>query len=220
MGNVAEGAIREKPLLHAVVSEPLDPPDSTGKKWQDFRAVLARHSGEKLLVVLTGYPDPDNIASGLAHQLLAHLFEIDTTLLCFHEVSHQENRVLVKRLEIDLQLYSEKFDVQPYSLYAFVDTQKVECPITDKLKDKTLLSFVDHHKRLGDIAAEFVDIREEAASTCAIYTDYLRALYPQGLNPSEAEHRSREAQRAACRSAARRRSRQSLVAASAESEGP
>ena len=93
----------------------------------------ARHSGQKLLVVLTGYPDPDNIASGLAHKLLAKPFEIETTLLCFHEVSHQENRVMVKRLEIDLQLYSEKFDLQPYSLYAFVDTQKVECPITDKL---------------------------------------------------------------------------------------
>jgi nanoRNase/pAp phosphatase (c-di-AMP/oligoRNAs hydrolase) len=188
MGNTAEGTIREKPLLHAVVSEPMDPADSAGKKWQDFRAVLARHSGEKLLMVLTGYPDPDNIASGLAHQLLAKPFEIDTTLLCFHEVSHHENRVLVKRLEIDLQLYSDKFDLQPYSLYAFVDTQKAECPITDKLKDKTLLSFVDHHKRLGDIAAEFVDIREEAASTCAIYSEYLRAQYPQGLNPSETEH--------------------------------
>jgi len=188
MTNAAEDTIREKSLLHAVVSEPRDPPDSDGKKWQDFRAVLARHSGQKLLVVLTGYPDPDNIASGLAHKLLAKPFEIETTLLCFHEVSHQENRVLVKRLEIDLQLYSEKFDLQSYSLYAFVDTQKVECPIIDKLKDKTLLSFVDHHKRLGDIAAEFVDIREDAASTCAIYSEYLRAQYPQGLNPSETEH--------------------------------
>lgn len=188
MANIAEGAIREKPLLHAVMSEPTDLPDSAGKKWQELRAVLARHSGQKLLVVLTGYPDPDNIASGLAHKFLAKPFEIETTLLCFHEVSHQENRVLVKRLEIDLPLYSEKFDLQPYSLYAFVDTQKVECPITDKLRDKTLLSFVDHHKRLGDIAAEFVDIREDAASTCAIYSEYLRAQYPQGLNPSETEH--------------------------------
>ena len=34
------------------------------------------------------------------------------------------------------------------------------------------------------------------------------------------EHRSREAQRAACRSAAGRRSRRPLEAASAESEGP
>jgi nanoRNase/pAp phosphatase (c-di-AMP/oligoRNAs hydrolase) len=47
---------------------------------------------------------------------------------------------------------------------------------------------VDHHTRLGDIAAEVVEIREDAASTCAIDSEYLRAQYPQGLNPSEAEH--------------------------------
>jgi nanoRNase/pAp phosphatase (c-di-AMP/oligoRNAs hydrolase) len=138
-------------------------------------------------MILTGYPDPDNIAAGLAHRFLAKEFDIETTLLCFQEVSHQENRALVKRLEIDLQLYDDKFDLQPYSAYSFVDTQKSETPITDKLTDKALLSFVDHHKRLGEVAAEFVDIREEAASTCALYTEYLRAQYPQGLNPGEVE---------------------------------
>src|SRR5215470_19255971 len=44
-----------------------------------------------------------------------------------------------------------------------------------------------------------------------------RAYSAEGRTP---EHRSREAQRAACRSAAARRSRQPLEAASAESEGP
>lgn len=188
MANVAEVAMREKPLLHAVVSEPANPTESSSKKWQELSAALSHHGGEKLLVVLTGYPDPDNIASGLAHKFLAKAFDIETTLLCFHEVSHQENRALVKRLEIDLQLYTEKFDLQPYSLCAFVDTQKIDCPITEKLAEKTLLSFVDHHKRLGEVPAEFVDIREDAASTCAIYTEYLRAQHPQGLNPSETEH--------------------------------
>lgn len=188
MANVAEVTMREKPLLHAVVSEPASPAESSSKKWQELSAALSRRSGEKLLVVLTGYPDPDNIASGLAHKFLAKVFDIETTLLCFHEVSHQENRALVKQLEIDLQLYSEKFDLQPYSLCAFVDTQKIDCPITEKLAEKTLLSFVDHHKRLGEVSAEFVDIREDAASTCAIYPEYLRAQHPQGLNPSETEH--------------------------------
>jgi nanoRNase/pAp phosphatase (c-di-AMP/oligoRNAs hydrolase) len=152
-----------------------------------LRQALEHHRGERLLVILTGYPDPDNIASGLAHKFLAKPFDIETTLLCFHEVSHQENRALVKRLEIDLQLYDEKFDLQPYNAYAFVDTQKTDTPITDKLTEKTLLSFVDHHKRLGEVPAEFVDVREEAASTCAIYTEYLRAQYPQGLNPGDSE---------------------------------
>ena len=137
-----------------------EPKGVLSKKWAQFRAVLNQHREEKLLLILTGYPDPDNIASGLAHQFLANEFDIETTLLCFHEVSHQENRALVKRLEIDLVLYEESFDLEPYSVYAFVDTQKIDTPISDQLADKTFLSFVDHHKRVGDIVAEFIDVRE------------------------------------------------------------
>jgi nanoRNase/pAp phosphatase (c-di-AMP/oligoRNAs hydrolase) len=187
MASTAEASAREDRSLRAVETSPQSNAEFSTPKWTQLRQALEHHQGEKLLVVLTGYPDPDNIASGLAHKFLAKTFDIETTLLCFHEVSHQENRALVKRLEIDLRLYDEKFDLQPYSVYAFVDTQKTETPIADKLADKTLLSFVDHHKRLGEVPAEFVDIREEAASTCAIYTQYLRAQYPQGLNPGETE---------------------------------
>ena len=50
-----------------------------------------------------------------------------------------------------------------------------------------MLSFVDHHKRLGESSAEFVDIREDAASTAAIYTEYLRAHCSQGLNPGDTD---------------------------------
>jgi nanoRNase/pAp phosphatase (c-di-AMP/oligoRNAs hydrolase) len=113
---------------------------------------------------------------------------IESTLLSFFEVSHQENRALVKRLDLNLVLYHDRFDLDEYSLYAFVDSQKVETPIQEELEDKTFLVFVDHHKKLGDIAAEFVDIREDAGSTCAIFADYLRAAYPQGLNPNDPDH--------------------------------
>jgi nanoRNase/pAp phosphatase (c-di-AMP/oligoRNAs hydrolase) len=187
MASTAEALAREERPVRVVEHGPAGEEKPSGKKWAELREVLARHRGEKLLMILTGYPDPDNIASGLAHKFLAKGFDIETTLLCFQEVSHQENRALVKRLEIDLQLYDDKFDLQPYSACSFVDTQKSETPITDKLTDKALLSFVDHHKRLGEVAAEFVDIREEAASTCALYAEYLRAQYPQGLNPGEVE---------------------------------
>src|SRR5262245_56751802 len=187
MESTAEIIEREERPLRAVTRAIPDSPDSPNKKWMELRRVLEHHRGEKILVILTGYPDPDNIASGLAHKFLAKAFDIDTTLLCFQEVSHQENRVLVKRLELDLHLYDEKFDLQPYSACAYVDTQKIDTPIADRLSTKTLLSFVDHHKRLGEIPAEFVDIREDAASTAAIYTEYLRAHCPQGLNPGETD---------------------------------
>ena len=179
--NAANAAIyADEPPLRVVESKET-------MKWAQFQMVLNKHRGEKLLLILTGYPDPDNIASGLAHQFLANEFDIETTLLCFHEVSHQENRALVKRLEIDLVLYEESFDLAPYSTYAFVDTQKIDTPIVDQLADKAFLSFVDHHKRVGDIAAEFIDVREDAASTCAIYAEYLRTQYPHGLNPGETD---------------------------------
>lgn len=182
MANTAEAVAVEEPPLRVV-----EPKETTSKKWAKFREVLQQHRGEKLLLILMGYPDPDSIASGLAHQFLANEFEIETTLLCFHEVSHQENRALVKRLEIDLVLYDESFDLEAYSMYAFVDTQKTGTPISEQLEGKTFLSFVDHHKRLGEVNAEFVDVREEAASTCAIYAEYLRTQYPQGLNPGETD---------------------------------
>ena len=166
----------------------IDPQETSGTKWAQLRSIFSRHQGGKLLLILTGYPDPDNIASGLAHQFLAGEFEIETTLLCFHEVSHQENRALVKRLEINLVLYDETFDLEPYDLYAFVDTQKTDTPISDRLEGKTFVSFVDHHKRLGDVLAEFVDIREDVGSTCAIYAEYLRTQYPHGLDPGETAH--------------------------------
>jgi nanoRNase/pAp phosphatase (c-di-AMP/oligoRNAs hydrolase) len=157
-------------------------------KWTELSAAFTRHRGERLLILLTGYPDPDNIASGLALQLLGRSFDIESTLLSFFEVSHQENRALVKRLEVDLHLYEESFDLAPYSLYAFVDTQKPETPIQDKLSGKTFLAFVDHHKKLGEVAAEFVDIREDAGSTSGMFTEYLRLAYPEGLNPNDPEH--------------------------------
>jgi nanoRNase/pAp phosphatase (c-di-AMP/oligoRNAs hydrolase) len=175
-------AMAQQPL-RAVERVNLGSEETSHEKWEEFHNVLARHSGERILAVLVGYPDPDSIASALAHRFLAQQFDIDTTLLCFHEVSHQENRALVKQLAIDLQRYDDRFDLRPYSAAAFVDTQKIHNPISDKLAGKALLSLVDHHKRGGDIPAEFLDVREDSASTAAIYTEYLRAQFPAGLNP-------------------------------------
>jgi nanoRNase/pAp phosphatase (c-di-AMP/oligoRNAs hydrolase) len=172
--------------LRAVKRNNVCPP--LPNKWRELSGALKRHAGERLLVLLTGYPDPDNIASGMALQFLAQAYDIETTLLSFFEVSHQENRALVKRLVVDLQLYDEKFDLEPYSLYAFVDSQKAESPIQDKLAGKTFLAFVDHHKKLGEVAAEFADIREDVGSTCAIFSDYLRHAHPEGLDPNDPAH--------------------------------
>ena len=93
--------------------------------------MLERHRGERLLIVLSGYPDPDNIASGLALQHLASEHGIESRLLTFHEVSHQENQALVTKLELDLWLYDDRCDLDPYTLYALVDSSRADTPIQD-----------------------------------------------------------------------------------------
>lgn len=164
---------------------PAADPNSRPQSWRQLATVLNAHRGKRLVVLLLGYPDPDNIASALALQHLAARFEIETTLLSFHEVSHQENRALVKRLSVDLHIYDDRFDLEPFELYAIVDTPKTETPVDDELEGKTFLAFVDHHKRAGEIPAEFVDVREDAGSTCGIFVDYLRQAQPEGLDPTD-----------------------------------
>jgi len=171
----------DPPLRAVTTGEAVQRPNS----WRNLAAALGAQRGKRLLVLLLGYPDPDNIASGLALQYLADRFDIETTLLSFHEVSHQENRALVKRLAVDLQIYDDRFDLEPFDLYAIVDTPKTETPIDAELTDKKFLAFVDHHKRSGDARAAFVDIREDAGSTCGIFVDYLRQAQPEGLDPSD-----------------------------------
>ncbi len=170
-----------EPVLRAVRSEP--------RKWNELAEVLEKHRGQKLLVVLVGYPDPDNIGSGLALQVLARQFGIETNLLSFHEVSHQENRALVKQLELDLWLYDDRTDLSQFDNYALVDTQRPDgTPIADQLAEKTLVAVVDHHKRLKGLKAEFIDVREDAGSTCGIFGEYLREVFPDGLDSADPDH--------------------------------
>lgn len=176
---VAEPRLR--PVRKTDTAEPAN-------KWAELTAALERHRGERLLIVLTGYPDPDSIASGLALQYLAKQHGLEARLLSFHEVSHQENQALVTKLDLDLWLYDSRCDLEPFALYALVDTQRLDTPIPDKLERKTFLACVDHHKRAGEIGAEFADIREDAGSTAGIFAEYLRHEHPDGLNPANPEH--------------------------------
>ena len=88
-------------------------------RWDELDRALERARGGKLLIPLVGYPDPDNIASGLALEFLAAEYDIETTLLTFHDVSHQENRALVKRLDVHLVLWEEGYDLSPFPERAF-----------------------------------------------------------------------------------------------------
>lgn len=136
-------------------------------------AALEKARGKRLLICIKGYPDPDNIATSLALAFMASGYDIQSTIVHFDQISHQENRALVKKLDLDIEEYSEQFDYSSYDYYAINDSQNTELPIKLPPTCK-LLVFVDHHKRLGTVRGEFVDIREDAGSTSGIYGEYLQ----------------------------------------------
>lgn len=145
---------------------------SVPAKVQSFFDALQHAYGSRLLICLKGYPDPDNIATSVALRWMAKLFQIECEIIYFEEISHHENRALVKKLDIELTQYSQEFDLSSYDYYAVNDSQTADLPI--ELGEKCqLLIFVDHHKILGQVQGVHVDIRENAGSTASIYGEYL-----------------------------------------------
>ncbi len=139
-----------------------------------FHQTLAKHRGEKMAIIIRGFPDPDSIASALAHKFIAEKFDIECIILYNEDISHQSNKALVKKLEIEIIQFNEDLDLSEIASYALVDTQVCDSPIIDALpKEAKLCSVVDHHKNLA-LRAEFVDVRENAGSTSSIYTEYLQ----------------------------------------------
>ena len=65
-------------------------------KVQSFFNALKKAEGSRLLICLKGYPDPDNIATSIALKWMSRCFQIETDVVYFEEISHHENRALVK----------------------------------------------------------------------------------------------------------------------------
>ncbi len=142
-----------------------------------FKATLESARGSSLLIVLKGYPDPDSIASALAQQHIAQLYDIKSEIVFFNEISHPENRALVKILDAPVRHYFKGWDLSRYDYWSFVDTQTSDMPVPVE-EQRPVLTFVDHHKITGRAVAQFCDIRESAGATCSIYSEYLEHAFP------------------------------------------
>jgi len=146
---------------------------------------LEQARGSRLLIVIKGHPDPDSIASAIAQRHMAKVYDIDCTIVFFDQISHPENRALVKSLDADLRQYREDMDIGGFDYMSFVDTQTPHLPVR-VAKPPPILTFVDHHKIVGGFEAGFVDIREDAGATSSIYAEYLEHS-PLGLRLGNSE---------------------------------
>jgi nanoRNase/pAp phosphatase (c-di-AMP/oligoRNAs hydrolase) len=142
---------------------------------QNIAEILEQHRGEKHLVVLHDYPDPDAISSALAHKLIAAEFDIDVDITYTGKISHSQNIALIKLLGIDLIPYSGKLDFTQYQGAVFLDNQGTTVdgivkPLT--AANIPVLIVVDHHEPQDFLKAEFSDIRK-TGSTATIYASYI-----------------------------------------------
>lgn len=146
------------------------------QKIEKFRETLEAHKGETHIVAIQDYPDPDAIASSVAHRLICLNYGIDVDIVYAGRISHQQNIALVKLLNIELIRYNENnVDFSRYQGSVFIDNQGKTTALTKKLEAQGIkpIIVVDHHERSGGLSPEFHDIRKIGA-TASIYTSYLQ----------------------------------------------
>ncbi len=141
-----------------------------------FAAYLERHRGERHIVALQDYPDPDAISSAIAYRVLADRFDIKVDIVYDGRISHQENLALVHLLDIELTRFTDALALEEYDGAVFIDNQGTTTKLTDRLQEAGVptLAIIDHHAPQGVLEAEFTDIRPVGAAA-TILIDYLRS---------------------------------------------
>jgi nanoRNase/pAp phosphatase (c-di-AMP/oligoRNAs hydrolase) len=138
--------------------------------------VLEPHRGERHIIVVHEYPDPDAIASAFAHQLISAVYGIEADIIYSGEISHEQNIALVRALGIALREYEDSMDLEPYQAAILVDHQGTTVgQIISALETANvpILLVVDHHEAQDRLQPEFVEILK-AGSTSTIYANYLQ----------------------------------------------
>lgn len=154
----------------------IDENDLARKRKEELAALLSSCKGQKHLVVIQSYPDPDAISTGVAHKLIARAFDIEVDIVYAGIISHPENIALVKLLGITLLKWDADFDLSPYQGTVFVDNQGTTVgPIIDTIQANKIpeLIVVDHHELQNRLKPQFIDLRKVGA-TATIYASYLR----------------------------------------------
>jgi len=150
---------------------------------------LEAHQGEKHLVVLHDYPDPDAISSAFTQRLISERFDISVDILYSGKISHGQNVALVKLLGIELIPYKSGMNFKQYQGAIFIDHQGTSINGISKELETAgvpLLMVVDHHEPQDMPKAAFMDIQKTGA-TATIYAHYLK----QGIlevQKSQKEH--------------------------------
>ena len=146
-----------------------------------FRQVLERHRGDRQLVILQDFPDPDALSSAWAYKLIAQKFEIQCEIVYAGTLSHQENIALVKLTGLPIQRWTlqnaRTKDLSIYKGCVFIDNQGTTSQLFASVQQANvpITVVIDHHSMQDDLHAEFADIRTYTRATATILTQYLQS---------------------------------------------
>ncbi|MEL6927433.1 MAG: bifunctional oligoribonuclease/PAP phosphatase NrnA [Cyanobacteria bacterium J06600_6] len=143
--------------------------------------VLEQHRGERQIVVIQDFPDPDALSSAWAYRLIAANYEIECDIVYGGTLSHQENITLVRLTGLPAKKYVsaalESEDLSVYTGCVLVDSQGTNSQLYSVVEAAgiPLVVVVDHHSKQGDLKAEFIDLRPQTRATATILTQYIQA---------------------------------------------
>jgi nanoRNase/pAp phosphatase (c-di-AMP/oligoRNAs hydrolase) len=160
---------------------------ATEARARGFADALSAARGKHVLIALRGHPDPDGIACAITQAHIAQRLGVaQTTVGYCHELSHRENRALVKLLGLELRKIKSVREVGRVDFLALVDAHEIDPELSDGA-DFEVLTIVDHHRPTSPPKARFVDMRLDVGATATIFAEYLQEL--AGLDPDVEEDR-------------------------------
>ncbi len=184
-GSLASLSTLDPPLLEpAIIKHSGNNSQSqrtSDQRVEALRQTLERHRGDRHLVILQDFPDPDALSCGWAYKLIAEPYDIQVEIIYAGTLSHQENIALVKLTGLPVQRCTVQTlktkDLSGYQGCVFIDNQGTTSQLLPLVQQSELpvIAVIDHHSPQSNLNAEFVDIRPQARATATIFTQYLQA---------------------------------------------
>ena len=141
---------------------------------------LEKHKGERQIVVIQDFPDPDALSSAWTYQLIAANYDISCDIVYGGTLSHQENIALVRLTALPAKrIVSSELKDKDWSGYqgcVLIDSQGTNSQLYSVVQDAgiPLIVAIDHHSKQGELDAEFIDLRPQTRATATILTQYVR----------------------------------------------
>ena len=147
---------------------------------QAIQSLLEKHRGERQIILLQDFPDPDALSSAWTYKLIASTYDIECDIFYAGTLSHQENIALVRLTGLPARRWTlanhDGPDLTQYQGVVLIDNQGTTSQLFPHVKEAGVPLFlvIDHHAPQARLDAEYVDLRPHIRATATILTQYLQ----------------------------------------------